>query len=77
MKTFDVLLSKLSDIELDTLINEMKKSSIPEDAICRRIIAEAYGDEVGIFILRVNELLWPLVLELQIRFKERVSGRFE
>jgi hypothetical protein len=54
------VIQKLSDKELKQLIEEYKSSNIPEDALIRKVVLEIFG-EINIFVLQMNELLWPIL----------------
>ena len=53
-------LESLSDKELLQLINEIKLTVIPENALVRKILLDSFG-EINILVLQIQQLLWPLL----------------
>lgn len=61
-------LKNLSDKELSALVEDLKNTSFGEDSPLRKAVNEIYKDDVGIFVLRIPELMYPILLEVHLRF---------
>jgi hypothetical protein len=61
-------LKGLSDQELSTLVEELEKVVHEDSSPLRKVINDLYGENVGIFVLRVNELIYPLLKEVHSRW---------
>ncbi len=64
----DEYLKGLSDQELTELVNELHKAAFEDTSAIRKAINALHGDNVGIFVLRVNELIYPLLKEVNSRW---------
>jgi hypothetical protein len=58
----------LSDQELSTLVDELEKITYEESSPLRKVVNDLHGKDVGIFVLRVNELIYPLLKEVHSRW---------
>lgn len=58
----------LSDQELSSLVKELEKVSHEDSSPIRKAINELYGDNVGVYILRVSEFVYPLLKEVHSRW---------
>jgi hypothetical protein len=67
----DQYLKGLSDQELSILVEELEKVALEESSPIRKVINELYGEDVGVFILRVNELIYPLLKEVHSRWRPK------
>lgn len=63
-------LKGLSDQELSTLVEELEKVTHEDSSPLRKVINDLYGENVGVFVLRVNELIYPLLKEVHSRWKK-------
>ena len=66
----DEYLKGLSDQELTELVNDLEKSALEETAPMRKAINALHGEDVGIFVLRVQELIYPLLKEVYSRWEK-------
>jgi hypothetical protein len=64
----DEYLKGLSDQELTQLVNDLEGAAFEETAPMRKAINALHGDNHGIFVLRVNELIYPLLKEVNSRW---------
>jgi len=64
-------LKGLSDQELSTLVEELEKVTYDDSSPLRKVIKDLYGDVPGIFVLRVNELIYPLLKEVHSRWHSK------
>lgn len=62
-------LKGFSDEELKILVEEINKPTHYEDSPLRKLIYTVWGDNVGIFTLRIIEVLYPLLNEINSRWK--------
>ena len=67
-KNADVVLKALSDEELLSFVEDCQKLSVPKNSIVRKVINDVFGKE-NIVVLQINELLWPMLLEVSERMK--------
>lgn len=63
-------LKGLSDQELSTLVEEIEKVTYDDSSPLRKVIKDLYGDVPRIFVLRVTELIYPLLKEVHSRWKK-------
>lgn len=61
-------LKGLSDQELSTLVEELEKVAHEDSSPLRKAINDLYGENVGVFVLRVNEIIYPLLKEVHSRW---------
>lgn len=61
----------LTDQELSTLVEEIEKLAYDDSSPLRKTINDLYGEDVGIFVLRVNELIYPLLKEVHSRWHSK------
>jgi hypothetical protein len=73
----DEYLKGLSDQELTELVNDLEQSAFEETAPMRKAINALHGDNVGIFVLRVNELIYPLIKEVHSRWRSKLTTNIE
>lgn len=69
--TTEQYLKGLSDQELSTLVEELEKVAHEESSPLRKTINDLYGENVGVFVLRVNELIYPLLKEVHSRWHSK------
>lgn len=62
-------LERLSDDELNGIINELGQPTHDLDSPLRKLVNTVYGEDVGIFMLRIVELTYPLLKETQKRWQ--------
>jgi hypothetical protein len=62
-------LERLSDDELNGIINELGQPTHDLDSPLRKLVNTIYGEDVGIFMLRIVELTYPLLKETQKRWQ--------
>jgi hypothetical protein len=62
-------LERLSDDELNGIINELGQPTYDLDSPLRKLVNTIYGEDVGIFMLRIVELTYPLLKETQKRWQ--------
>lgn len=68
MNKAEQYLKNLNDEELTGLVAELERAVFNEGSSLRKAVNEIFP-EVGIFVLRVNELIYPLLKEVTERFK--------
>jgi hypothetical protein len=61
-------MESLSNKELSDLIDELSNDSYDENSLIRKAVVECFGEE-NILVLQVNQLLFPLLKEINDRFK--------
>jgi hypothetical protein len=64
-------LKGLSDQELTELVNDLENTAFEETAPMRKAINALHGEDVGIFVLRVQELIYPLLKEVHSRWRSK------
>ena len=74
MKAKEYLQQLSTDILLQ-YVEEMKKSSHSEKSPLRKVVNKIWKDDVGIYMLRVQELLWPLLDILSERIEDKPTSR--
>jgi hypothetical protein len=63
-------LKTLSDQELNQLVDELQNNTqFDEESLVRKTVLAIYG-EINIMALQVNQLAWPLAVELSRRLSE-------
>lgn len=62
-------IKRLSDDELNEIIDELSKPVHELDSPLRSLINTIYGANVGVYLLRVTELIYPLLKETQKRWQ--------
>lgn len=67
----DEYLKGLSDQELTELVNDLEKTAFEETTPMRKAINTLHGDNVGVFVGRVNELIYPLLKETFSRWQSK------
>lgn len=68
-------LQELSTDKILQLVEEMKKPSHSIKSPLREVINAIWKDDVGIFVLRVQELLWPMLEILAERTEDKPKGK--
>jgi len=64
-------LKTLSDQELNQLVDELQNNTqFDEESLVRKAVLAIYG-EINIMALQVNQLAWPLAMELSSRLIEQ------
>jgi hypothetical protein len=62
-------IKRLSDNELNEIIDELSKPLHELDSPLRKLVNTIYGENVGLFVLRLTELIYPLLKETQKRWQ--------
>jgi hypothetical protein len=63
-------LKRLSDDELNAIINELGQPTHDLDSPLRKLVNTIYGEDVGIFfVFKIVELTYPLLKETQKRWQ--------
>jgi len=63
-------LERLSDDELNGIINELGQPTYDLDSPLRKLVNTIYGEDVGIFfVFKIVELTYPLLKETQKRWQ--------
>lgn len=75
MSKIKTYLQDLSTDKLLRLVEEMKKSTHGDKSPLRQIVNDVWGADTGIFVLRVNEMLWPMTEILSQRLVEETTNR--
>lgn len=68
-------LQELSTDRILQLIEEMKKPSHSLKSPLREVVSNIWKDDVGIFVLRIQELLWPMLEILAERTDDKPKGK--
>ena len=68
-------LQELSTDRILQLIEEMKKPSHSFKSPLREVVSNIWKDDVGIFVLRIQELLWPMLEILAERTDDKPKGK--
>lgn len=68
-------LQQLSTDKILQLVEEMKKPSHSIRSPLRNVINTIWKDDVGIFVLRIQELLWPMLEILAERTEDKPTSK--
>jgi len=75
MKVAKTYLQELSTDKILQIVEEMKKPSHSIKSPLRKVINEIFGENTGIFVLRIQELLWPILEILAERTEDLPKGK--
>lgn len=62
-------IKRLSNDELNEIIDELGQPTHDLDSPLRKLVKTIYGENVGVYLLRVTELIYPLLKETQKRWQ--------
>ncbi len=63
-------LEKLRDKDLRIICEEMQQPTYPDDSLVRKVIQDVYGKQEPIFVLQLQNLMWPL---LQVTMERMIA----